>query len=362
MVAGGAGAVVGFAVAFSLRTTGEPGWWIAAAIGLALLSIAVLFAGRIPPVAALVASGAALAGSHAVLLAEDRRLGELAVVALAATVPAALAAVRLPPLRPAAAAAALLAPGGAVLLARAEGVLSAVVAGLLLALLATAAFALATLRAAQPEEWPMAACGGVAGGTAGLVTSTVAAWGQVGLQLTLVGVAAGCYALVVRRRAVAVVAVADLVVACWIAVGGTGTETPEAYTLPAAVGLLLIALPRLREGAPSWAAEGAALGVALVPSAFVVVADPSALRLVLVVAAAALAAVAGTLLHRQAPFVLGAGVLLLVAVGRLSPYAPLLPRWVTLGTAGLLLLVLGATYERRRQQAREAVAWVAQMR
>ena len=60
-------------------------------------------------------------------------------------------------------------------------------------------------------------------------------------------------------------------------------------------------------------------------------------------------------------FVLGAGVLVFVTVGRLAPYAPLLPRWVTLGTAGLLLLVLGATYERRRQQAREAVAWVGQM-
>ena len=30
--------------------------------------------------------------------------------------------------------------------------------------------------------------------------------------------------------------------------------------------------------------------------------------------------------------------------------------------AGVLLLVLGATYERRRQQAREAIAWVGQMR
>ena len=102
---------------------------------------------------------------------------------------------------------------------------------------------------------------------------------------------------------VAVVAVADLVVACWIAVGGAGVETPEAYTLPAALGLLLIALPQLRAGAPSWAAEGAAVGVALVPSAFVVVADPTALRLVLVVAAAAALTVVGTLLHRQAPFV-----------------------------------------------------------
>jgi hypothetical protein len=72
--------------------------------------------------------------------------------------------------------------------------------------------------------------------------------------------------------------------------------------------------------------------------------------------------VVGTFLHRQAPFVVGAGVLFVVAVGRLAPYAPLLPRWVTLGAAGLLLLVVGATYERRRQQAREAVAWVALMR
>jgi hypothetical protein len=156
--------------------------------------------------------------------------------------------------------------------------------------------------------------------------------------------------------------VADLVAACWIAVGGAGVETPEVYTLPAAAGLLVIAVPRLRSGAPSWAAEGAAVGVALVPSAFVVVADPTALRLSLVIAAAVACTVVGTLLHRQAPFALGAGVLLLVTVGRLSPYAPLLPRWLTLGTAGLLLLVVGATYERRRQQAREAVAWVAQMR
>jgi cell division protein FtsW (lipid II flippase) len=158
------------------------------------------------------------------------------------------------------------------------------------------------------------------------------------------------------------VATADLVIASWIAIGGAEVETPEAYTGPAAVGLLLIAIPALRSGAGSWAAEGAAVGVALVPSALVVVAEPTALRLVLVLAAATVLTVAGTLLHRQAPFVVGAGALFVVAVGRLAPYAPLLPRWVTLGAAGLLLLVVGATYERRRQQAREAVAWVAEMR
>ncbi len=174
--------------------------------------------------------------------------------------------------------------------------------------------------------------------------------------------AAGCYAVVAGRRPVAVLAVTDLVLASWIAVGGAGIETPEAYTLPAAVGLLLIALPNLRAGAASWAAEGAAVGVALVPSALVVVMEPTSLRLVLVVAAATAATVAGTLLHRQAPFVLGAATLLLVVVGRLAPYTPLVPWWVTLGAAGILFFFVGGTYERRRQQAREAVAWVAQMR
>jgi hypothetical protein len=70
----------------------------------------------------------------------------------------------------------------------------------------------------------------------------------------------------------------------------------------------------------------------------------------------------GTLTHRQAPFVLGSGALALVLVTRLGPYAPLLPRWLVLATAGLVLLAVGATYEHRRRQAREAVAWVGQMR
>ena len=39
---------------------------------------------------------------------------------------------------------------------------------------------------------------------------------------------------------------------------------------------------------------------------------------------------------------------------------PAMPRWLPLAVAGVVLL-LGATYERRRQQAREAVAWVSQL-
>jgi len=361
VVPGAVGAVVGFALAFSLRTAGYAGPWIAVGLGLVLLTGAVLVASRTAVAAGLVASGLALAGAHAVLMAEDERYGALALVALLATVPATLTALRLPLLRRQATGAALLAPWAAVLLARADLLLAATVAGLLLALLAALAFAVATLRAGQPEEWVAAGVGTVAGLTAGLVSSDVGAWGQVAIQLGIAGIAAASYSVVAHRRWVGVVATADLVIASWIAIGGAGVETPEAYTGPAALGLLLIALPALRAGARSWAAEGPAVGVALVPSALVVVAEPTALRLVLVLAAATLLTVAGTLLHRQAPFVVSAGVLLLVTVGVLAPYAPQLPLWVTLAPAGLLLLVVGATYERRRQQAREAVAWVAQM-
>jgi hypothetical protein len=257
--------------------------------------------------------------------------------------------------------AALLAPALAVLLARDGRLLPAVTAGLLLALVAATGFAVGGLRAGHPEEWTGPAAGSFAGLAAAVTTSEVGAWGQVGLQLAVVGAAAGCYALVSGRRWVAALAVADLVVAAWTAIAGAGVQTPEAYTLPAAAGLLVVALPRLRAGARSWAAEGAAVGVALLPSAFVVVADPTALRLVVVVTGAAVLTAGAALLHRQAPFVLGAAALAFVVLGRLGPYAPLLPRWIVLATAGLLLLVVGATYERRRQQAREAVAWVAQM-
>lgn len=359
--AGGVGAVVGLALALSLRTAGYPGPWIAVGLGLALLTAAVLAAGRVPVAAGLVASGAALAGVHAVLMAEDQRYGALALVALLATVPALLAAVRLPLLRPPATGAALLAPWAAILLARTDLLLTATVAGLLLALLAALAFTVATLRTGQPEEWVAAGVGATAGVTAGLVSGGVGAWGQVAIQLGIAGVAAGAYAVVAHRHWVGAAATVELVLASWIAIGGAGVDTPEAYTGPAAAGLLLIAVPALRAGARSWAAEGAALGVALVPSALVVIAEPTSLRLVLVLAAAAVMTAGGALVHRQAPFVLGSVVLLIVTVGRLAPYAPLLPRWITLGAAGLLLLVVGATYERRRQQAREAVAWVAQM-
>ncbi|MGR7026697.1 SCO7613 C-terminal domain-containing membrane protein [Geodermatophilus sp. URMC 62] len=366
-VAVGAAGVPALALGGSLAGVQVAGGELAGSVagvglGLVLLTAAVPVRSAPAVLAGLLTGGATLAGAGAVVLADAGRTDLLALLVLAAAVPATLAAVLRPEVRAPATGVALAVPALAVLLASDARLLAPEVAGLLLALTAAIALGVATLRARWPEEVTAAAAGAGTGLLAGLVAGTAGAWGQVGIDLAVTGTAAGVYAVVMRRRPVAVLAVADLVVAGWIAAAGADVRTPEVYSLPAAAGLLLLALPALRARAWSWSAEGGAVAVALVPSAMVVVTDPTALRLVLVVAASALLTVAGTLAHRQAPFVVGAGALAFVALGRLSVYAPLVPRWVALATAGLLLLVVGATYERRRQQAREAVAWVAQMR
>ncbi|MEU2348938.1 hypothetical protein [Modestobacter sp. NPDC049651] len=361
------------ALALAASRAGTAGPVLAGAAGLAVLTAAALVAGPAHPwrtpdggrspvlVPALLTGGTVLALGVAARLWNGERTVPLALLVLAVAVPAAVAAVRLPEVRAAATATALLAPAAAVLVALAGDRLTGPTAGLLLALTAALAFGVGAVRAGAAEEPAAAAAGAVIAGAAAWASGGAGAWGQLGLQLAVVGVSAGAYALATRRQPVAALAVADLVTATWIAVGGAGVTTPEAYTLPAAVGLLLVALPALRRRGPSWAAEGAAVGVALVPSALVEVADPGALRLVLVVAAGVALTAVGTLARRQAPFVVGAGALAVVVLGRLGPYAPLLPRWLSLAAAGLVLLVLGATYERRRQQAREAVAWVSQL-
>ncbi|RFU19392.1 DUF2157 domain-containing protein [Geodermatophilus marinus] len=361
-VAAGGASVAAFALTGSLGQLGLVGTTAAGALGTGLLAVAVPAAALPVARAGLVGGGGVLAAVASLALLGTGATGGLALVLLLGTVPAGLAAWLLPGLRRPATATALAAPALAALLAPEAGLLDLPQAGLVVALVAVAGLALATARAGRPEEPVAAATGAALGAVAGITSASAGAWGQVGLQLALAGGAAACYGVVTGRRPAAVAAVADLVLAAWVALAGAGVGTPEAYTLPAAAGLLVVALPGIRSGARSWAAEGPAVAAALLPSALVVVADPSALRLVLVVAAAGALTVTGTLTHRQAPFLVGAGALAWVVLGRLGPYAPLVPRWVTLAVVGLLLLVVGATYERRRQQAREAVAWVAQMR
>jgi hypothetical protein len=46
---------------------------------------------------------------------------------------------------------------------------------------------------------------------------------------------------------------------------------------------------------------------------------------------------------------------------QVGPYAAALPRWITIGGAGLLLLVLGVTFERRLRDFRRVAATLADL-
>ena len=70
----------------------------------------------------------------------------------------------------------------------------------------------------------------------------------------------------------------------------------------------------------------------------------------------------GVLLRWQAPLVTGTVALLVVAASQLAPYAIGMPRYLSLGTVGLVLLLLGSRYEQSRRDARHTVEWVRALR
>ena len=63
----------------------------------------------------------------------------------------------------------------------------------------------------------------------------------------------------------------------------------------------------------------------------------------------------------QALVVVGALAAALVAVTQLGPLTLRAPRYLTLGSLGIALLLVGARYEQSRANARHAVSWLSSM-
>ncbi|MDG9704860.1 SCO7613 C-terminal domain-containing membrane protein [Streptomyces sp. DH37] len=200
------------------------------------------------------------------------------------------------------------------------------------------------------------------------VVLAVAEPAALSLALALCGVAAGGVALRPERRPVAVYAgVALLVLAWWVRLGSWEVTSPEAYTLPVTVPALVVGhLHRIRPDVSSWAAYGPGLATTLVPSLAAAWVDPHWPRPLLLGTAALVLTVLGARLRLKAPLLLGGGTAALVAVHELAPYvvqvAGLLPRWAPPAAAGVLLLAAGATYERRLRDARRLRRAVGRMR
>jgi hypothetical protein len=148
---------------------------------------------------------------------------------------------------------------------------------------------------------------------------------------------------------------ATALAATWAWLSVADVTLLEAYTLPAAaVALAAGASTRRRRPRPSsWLAFGPGLAVALLPSLAAAVGGGGSARPLLLTGAALLVVLAGARTRLQAPLVLGGGTLVVLGLDALGPVAAQLPRWVTIGAAGLLLLWLGATAERRLARLRE---------
>lgn len=137
----------------------------------------------------------------------------------------------------------------------------------------------------------------------------------------------------------------------WVRLADAGVDAPEPYVLPlAAVALILghlrsCAVP----GTRSWAAYGPGLSLLLLPSLVASFDDDTLQRPLLLGLAALGVLLAGAYFRLQAPLCLGGAVLAVDALQLLAPYAAALPRWMSLGAVGVLLVAIGATYEQRRR-------------
>ncbi|MCT6780972.1 hypothetical protein LXH09_30495 [Streptomyces sp. CS7] len=189
------------------------------------------------------------------------------------------------------------------------------------------------------------------------------------LVLALCGVLAAGAAVRPERRPVAgYVAAALFVLATWVRLAASEVSFPEAYTLPVTVPALVVGFLRRRKDpeASSWTAYGPGLAATLLPSLAVAWTDPDWQRPLLLGVAALVITLLGARYRLQALLLLGGAVLALDGLHELAPYvvqvAGALPRWLPPALAGLLLLVVGATYEQRLRDARRLKDALGRMR
>ncbi|MFE6918005.1 SCO7613 C-terminal domain-containing membrane protein [Streptomyces rubiginosohelvolus] len=189
------------------------------------------------------------------------------------------------------------------------------------------------------------------------------------LVLALCGVLAAGAAVRPERRPVAgYLAAALFVLAAWVRLAASEVSFPEAYTLPVTVPALVVGFLRRRKDpeASSWTAYGPGLAATLLPSLAVAWTDPDWQRPLLLGVAALVITLLGARYRLQALLLLGGAVLALDGLHELAPYvvqvAGALPRWLPPALAGLLLLVVGATYEQRLRDARRLKDALGRMR
>jgi hypothetical protein len=119
---------------------------------------------------------------------------------------------------------------------------------------------------------------------------------------------------------------------------------------------------RRHPDASSWRGLATPLTLGLGPSLVVALQEPTTVRALLVGLAGLALVGVGVRLGWGAPLVVGGVAVGLLAVVNIAPYAAAVPRWVLFGTAGVALLALGVTWERRRQDLHLMHRYAASLR
>jgi hypothetical protein len=171
------------------------------------------------------------------------------------------------------------------------------------------------------------------------------------LSWTLAGCGLLALALSLRpdRREAGIVGALLLSASSWVRLADANVTAPEPYVLPLAVLALGLGVLRRRTHPElrTVAAYGPGLGLALLPTLIQSLADDSPTRgVVLLVVCVALVLLGGRT-RMQAPLLFGFAVAVVDALHLTWPYAAALPRWLPPALLGLLLVLLGATYEQR---------------
>ncbi|AWB95696.1 hypothetical protein DCE93_08480 [Agromyces badenianii] len=153
-----------------------------------------------------------------------------------------------------------------------------------------------------------------------------------------------------------------------IALSSAQVDPFDLVTVPAGIALIGNGWFRMRRSPAlgSWPALGAGLAVLLIPPLVADFTDPELWRIVTLGIVAAVALVIGAVRRLQAPLLLGGGVLLVHAIVQLWPWITALYEavwwWLWLGIAGVLLVVLAATYERQLRLARGTIRSISDLR
>lgn len=185
-----------------------------------------------------------------------------------------------------------------------------------------------------------------------------------GATFVAVGLIAYAVSLLPHRLLVAYAAALVISTGTAMLLSAEGWDVVESWSWPLALLLASIGWRHWRQDrdVSSRVSMGPALGAAFVPSLLVAVGEGDDLRLALISVAAIAVLVWGLARRLQAPVVVAGASLAVIAVTQGGPYLEILPRWVSLGLAGLVLLTIGVSWERAVVAGRRGSAWFGQLR